>query len=49
LRFTVENGGIMVEQFLSICNQHGMNLKQKEINDKLIYSYDDKVKHFLNQ
>jgi len=25
-----------------------MNLIQKEINDKLIYSYDDKLQKFLN-
>jgi cell division protease FtsH len=49
IKFAMDNGTINVEQFLFICNNNGLNLKQKEINDKLIYSYDDKVKHFLKQ
>ena len=43
----VETGGMPIEDFLEICNKNGMKLVQKEINDKLIYSYDDKVKQFL--
>jgi cell division protease FtsH len=49
VKFCVDNGSINVEQFLFICNNRGMNLIQKEINDKLIYGYDEKVKHFLKQ
>lgn len=49
IKFAMDNNTINVEQFLFICNNHGLNLVQKEINDKLIYSYDDKVKHFLKQ
>ena len=43
----VNTGGMPIEDFLKICNENGMKLVQKEINDKLIYSYDDKVKEFL--
>lgn len=47
INFIINNNGISVEQFLFICNNHGMGLVEKEINEKLIYSYDDKLKHFL--
>jgi len=47
VKHAVEAGGITIDDFLSLCNENGMNLIQKEINDKLIYSYDDKVKQFL--
>lgn len=49
VKFAMDNGTINVEQFLFICNNNGLGLKQKEINDKLIYSYDNKVKYFLKQ
>jgi cell division protease FtsH len=49
IKFCVGYNGIDIEQFLEICNEHGMNLEQKEINDKLIYAYDEKVRHFLKQ
>ena len=50
IKFVMENNTINVEQFLAMCNNiGGMKLVQKEINDKLIYSYDEKVKHFLKQ
>jgi hypothetical protein len=47
VKHAVETGGMPIEDFLGICNKNGMKLIQKEINDKLIYSYDDKVKQFL--
>jgi len=49
VKFAMDNNTINVEQFRFICNNNGLGLVQKEINDKLIYSYDDKVKHFLKQ
>ena len=50
LTFAVDNGNtITVEQFLEICNKDGFNLKQKEINEQIIYSYDEKLKSFLNR
>jgi len=47
IQHAIETGGMPIEEFLKICNENGMKLVQKEINDKLIYSYDDKVKQFL--
>jgi len=47
IKHGVETGGMTIEDFLNICNDNGMKLVQKEINDKLIYSYEDKVKQFL--
>jgi cell division protease FtsH len=47
VQHAVEVGGMSIENFLEICNKNGMNLVQKEINDKLIYSYDDKLNQFL--
>jgi hypothetical protein len=47
VKHAVETGGMPIEDFLNICNKNGMNLVQKEINDKLIYSYDDKLTNFL--
>jgi cell division protease FtsH len=49
VQFAVGNGGITIEQFLTICNKHGLNFVQKDINEKLIYSYDNKLQNFLNQ
>ncbi len=47
--YTIQHNGITIDDFLTICRKNNLNLIQKEINDKLIYSYDDKVKHFLKQ
>lgn len=44
---TIDSGGIKIENFLEICNKNGLNIVQKEINDKLIYSYDEKLNQFL--
>lgn len=49
VEYTIQNNGITIDMFLLICNKNNLNLVQKEINDKLIYSYDSKVKHFLKQ
>ncbi|MFA5049302.1 MAG: AAA family ATPase [Patescibacteria group bacterium] len=49
IKYAVENNGINVDHFLEICNANGLKLKQTEINDKLSYSYDEKVTKFLNQ
>lgn len=48
VQHAVETGGMPIEDFLKICNKYAMNLVQKEINDKLIYSYDDKLNQFLS-
>lgn len=47
VKFGVDNSEIKIEQFLDICNQNGLNLVQKEINEKIIYSYDEKLNNFL--
>lgn len=44
---TIENNGMSIKNFLKICNDNGMELIQKEINEKLIYSYEDRVTKFL--
>jgi ATP-dependent Zn protease len=49
VQFAVGMNGITIDQFLTICNKHGLGLVEKEINDKLIYSYDNMVRHFLKQ
>jgi Peptidase family M41/ATPase family associated with various cellular activities (AAA) len=48
IKHCIDNNGISITDYLRLCNENGLNLIQKEINDKLIYSYDEKVKHFLN-
>ena len=48
VKHCIDNNDISIVNFLQLCNENGLNLIQKEINDKLIYSYDDKVQHFLN-
>lgn len=45
----VSSKGISIKKFLEICNDNGMELVQKEINEKLIYSYEDKLKNFLTK
>lgn len=47
VKSTVENKGISILTFLEICNKNGMNLVQKEINEKIIYSYEKKLNDFL--
>jgi len=47
IRFASGLNRISSEQFITICNEHGMQLIQKNINDRLIYSYDQKLKKFL--
>jgi len=47
VKHAVDNGGIIIDNFMEICNKNGMKLVLKEINDKLIYSYDDKLNQFL--
>jgi hypothetical protein len=49
VQFTVGMNGIMIDQFVTICKKHGLNLVVKDINDKLIYSYDNKLKLFLTE
>lgn len=46
---TVKGKGISIKKFLEICNDNGMELVQKEINEKLIYSYEDKLNNFLKK
>lgn len=47
VQHTISNKGMNIEDFLKICNDNGMELVLKEINDKLIYSYEDKLNNFL--
>ena len=47
VKHAVENGSMSIKDFLRLCNENGMKLVQKEINDKLVYSYDEKVRQFL--
>ena len=49
IKYATNNNGITITHFLEICNVNGLNLKQTEINDKLCYSYDDKIIKFLGQ
>ena len=48
VKHAVETSGMKIDNFLEICNNNGLKLVQKEINDKLIYSYDEKLNQFLN-
>lgn len=45
----INGNGISIKTFLEICNDNGMELIQKEINEKLIYSYEDKLTNFLTK
>ena len=47
VKHAIEAGKMTINDFLEICNNNGMKLVPKEINEKLIYSYDEKVKQFL--
>jgi cell division protease FtsH len=47
IKYAVDNKGITITHFLEICNVNGLDLKQTNINDKLSYSYEDKVTKFL--
>jgi hypothetical protein len=49
IKYAVDYSGITIAHFLEICNDNGLELKQTEINDKLSYSYGDKVIKFLGQ
>jgi cell division protease FtsH len=49
IKYTIEHNNIEIKDFLKICNDDNLNLIQKEINDKLIYSYENKVNLFLGQ
>lgn len=48
IKYTIHNNGISTDEFLRICGVNELKLEPKEINDKLIYSYEDKVKRFLS-
>ncbi len=47
VKHAIDNKGISVSDFLKICNDNNMNLKQIEINEKLVYSYEEKLNKFL--
>jgi cell division protease FtsH len=49
VKFTLDNKNITIEQFFNICKSFNLNLEMREINDKLIYKYNDNVKNFLSQ
>ena len=49
IKYAIEKNKINVENFLEICNENGLNLKQTEINNKLKYSYDKMLDKFLEQ
>jgi cell division protease FtsH len=49
VRHAVQNKGMTIENFIKICDDNGLELEPKEINEKLIYSYDKKLNEFLNK
>lgn len=48
IKHTVDNNRIDTQTFIDICKNNGIILQERELNDKIIYSYDDKLKNFLN-
>jgi cell division protease FtsH len=49
INYSIENGAIEITSFMNICNEHGLKLNNLELNDKLIYNYNDKLKIFLGK
>lgn len=47
IKHAVDNKGMKVDSFLSVCNENGLKLQLMEINDKLVHSYDKKLTQFL--
>jgi cell division protease FtsH len=49
IRNTINKNMIPIDLFVEICNRFGLTLIEKGVNDKIIYSYDEKIQNFLNQ
>lgn len=47
IAFTIKNNVITPDDFVRICQENGLTLTHKKMNEKLIYSYDDKLNQFL--
>lgn len=49
VKHAVDNRGMTIDEFIKICSYNGLELEPKEINEKLVYSYDKKLTEFLNK
>lgn len=49
VRHAIDNKGMTIEDFIKICTANGLELQPKEINEKLVYKYDEKLSEFLNK
>lgn len=47
LTHITENSNITNDEFMNICSKFGLEIQIMGVNDKIIYSYDTKVKQFL--
>lgn len=48
LKHVTDSSNITNEEFIDICSRFGLIIKSIDINDKIVHSYDDKVKKFLD-
>ena len=48
IEFTIKHNRITGEEFVNICKKNKLKLSLKEMSEKLIYSYDEKVSGFLD-
>lgn len=49
VKISSETGEMPIETFTEICEKNGLSLNTIGLNTKLIYSYDKKLREFLNQ
>lgn len=49
IKFSLEKGSITKDDFYNICIKEGIELELRDINQKIIYSYDEKLKNFLKE
>jgi ATP-dependent Zn protease len=49
INHAVENNKIENEDFINICLEYNLEITNFEINDKLIYNYNEKLKTFLGK
>jgi cell division protease FtsH len=49
INYTIENNKIEIEDFINICLEYNLEITNFEINDKLIYNYNEKLKTFLGK
>jgi len=48
IKSAIDNNGMSIESFYNICKDDKISLEMIEINDKLVYSYQEKVNEFLS-